>query len=67
MELSEVQFRENNIGHQIQDYQLENDKLKTEIMRMEELYGNRVFELEAELTTDRRQHEEVLQEYKSEF
>lgn len=67
VQISEFEFRENNILHQVQDYQIENDKMKTEIMRLEELFGGRVFELENELRDNRKQHDDVLQEYKTEF
>lgn len=67
VQLSEFEFRENNILHQVQDYQIENEKMRTEIARLEDLFGGRVFELEAELREERQQHEQVLQEYKAEF
>ena len=38
-----------------------------EIARLEDLFGNRVFELEAELREEKQQNEQVLQEYKAEF
>ena len=67
VQLSEFEFRENNVLHQLQDYQIENEKLRAEIARLEDLFGGRVFELEGELREERRQNEEVLREYKSEF
>ena len=41
--------------------------MRTEIARLEDLFGGRVFELEAELREERQQNEQVLQEYKAEF
>ena len=49
VQLSEFEFRENNVLHQLQDYQIENEKLRAEIARLEELFGGRIFELENEL------------------
>lgn len=40
--VSEFEFRENNILHQMEDTQIENEKLKSELARMEDLYGHRI-------------------------
>lgn len=49
MTLSEAEFKINNLLHQNQDLAMENEKLKHELGRLEELYGSRINELETQL------------------
>lgn len=44
--ISELEFRENNILHENQDVAVENEKLRTELGRLEEMYSSRIYELE---------------------
>ena len=65
--LSEKEFRENNILHQMEDTNLENEKLKAELARMEDVYGTRLSETELELETKTRQFEEFSEQCNVEF
>lgn len=47
--ISEFEFRENGILHKLEDTHIENEKIKVELARMEDLYGNKIHELEVEL------------------
>jgi chromosome segregation ATPase len=40
--VSESEFKINNLLHQNQDLAVENDKLKHELARMEEIYGGKI-------------------------
>lgn len=42
MALSECEFKINNLLHQNQDLATENDRLKQELARLEELYGGKI-------------------------
>jgi regulator of replication initiation timing len=43
--VSEAEFKINNLLHQNQDLAMENDRLKNELGRLEELYGGKIHEL----------------------
>ncbi len=43
--ISELEFKINNLLHQNQDVIVENERLKNELMRMEEIYGGKIHEL----------------------
>lgn len=45
IQISELEFKLNNLLHQNQDIILENERLKNELGRMEELYGGKIHEL----------------------
>jgi len=45
--ISELEFRENNILHENQDISLENEKLRAELVRLEDMYSSRIYELES--------------------
>ena len=46
---SELEFKINNLLHQHQDISVENDRLKHELARLEELYGGKIHELQTQL------------------
>lgn len=65
--LSEAEFKINNLLHQNQDLAVENDKLKHELARLEELYGAKIHELEAQLQMETQNFEETTLQYNQEF
>lgn len=65
--ISELEFKNNNLLHNNEDYMLDNDKLRGEIERLEGLYGTRIAELEAELDGETKHFDETTAQYNSEF
>ena len=63
--LSEMEFQINNLLHQNKDLLMEKDKLKNELMRLENVYGNKVYELESQLEMESRRFDEVASQYNS--
>lgn len=61
--LSEAEFKINNLLHQNQDLASENDKLKHELARLEELYGGKIHELETQLQMETQNFEETTLQY----
>lgn len=67
MLISEMEFRINNLLHQNQDVMVENERLRSELARLEEVYGGKVHELESQLTMESRNFDDVTSQYNSEF
>ena len=65
VQLSEMEFRINNLLHQNQDVLVENERLRNEVMRLEDVYGSKVHELECQLATESRNFDEVTSQYNS--
>lgn len=65
--LSELEFKINSLLHQNQDISVENDRLKHELARLEELYGGKIHELESQLEMEGRNFEETTMQYNGEF
>lgn len=65
--LSESEFKINNLLHQNQDLAIENEKLKHELARLEELYGSKIHELETQLNMQTKNFEETTIQYNLEF
>ena len=42
VEASELEFKINNLLHQNQDLSVENDRMKHELARLEEIYGGKI-------------------------
>ncbi len=55
--ISELEFKINNLLHENQDIIIENERLKGELARMEELYGGKIHELETTLNMETRNFE----------
>lgn len=53
--------------HQNQDLAVNNDRLKHELARLEELYGGRIHELETQLNMETKNFEETTLQYNEEF
>ena len=64
---SELEFKINNLLHQNQDIAVENDRLKHELARLEEIYGAKIHELEGQLAMETRNFEDTTMQYNSEF
>ncbi len=64
---SELEFKINNLLHQNQDLAVENDHLKHELARLEELYGSKIHELESQLAMETKNFEETTLQYNAEF
>ena len=67
VQISEMEFRINNLLHQNQDVLVENERLRSELARLEEVYGGKVHELESQLAMEGRNFDEVTSQYNSEF
>ena len=65
--ISEMEFRINNLLHQNQDVLVENERLRNELARLEEVYGGKVHELESQLSMESRNFDDVTAQYNSEF
>ena len=62
-----MEFRVNNLLHQNQDVLVENERLRNELARLEEVYGGKVHELESQLAMESRNFDDVTSQYNSEF
>jgi regulator of replication initiation timing len=67
VQISEMEFKLNNLIHQNQDVIIENERLRNELARLEELYGGKIHELENELAMETRNFEETTMQYNTEF
>lgn len=47
--ISELEFSKNHVLHENQDLVMENEKLLSELARMEETYSTKIYELQADL------------------
>lgn len=63
MSASELEFKINNLLHQNQDLSVDNDHLKHELARLEELYGSKIHDLETELAMETKNFEETTIQY----
>lgn len=53
--------------HQNQDVIVENERLRSELARLEELYGGKIHELETQLSMESKNYDEMTTQYNSEF
>lgn len=67
LEISEIEFKYNTIANQNQDFQLENERLKTELVRLQELYTGKINTLETQLSIDNKSFEDTTAHYNAEF
>ncbi|MBS1889940.1 MAG: hypothetical protein JST59_01490 [Actinobacteria bacterium] len=65
--MSEVEFKLNAIAHQNQDLQIENERLKGELQRMQDIYSNKIHALETQLTIDGKSLEDTTSFYAKEL
>lgn len=65
--MSELEFKVNNLLHQNQDLAVDNDRLKHELGRLEELYGSKINELETQLAMESKNFDETTMQYNAEF
>lgn len=67
MLISEFEFKINNLLHQNQDVIVENERLRNELARLEDLYGGKIHELETQLSLETRNYEDMTNQYNTEF
>ncbi len=47
--ITELEYKIENLNHQNQDLAIDNEKMKVDLARLEDLYGGKVHELETQL------------------
>lgn len=62
-----MEFKLNAIAHQNQDLQIENERLKGELQRMQDIYSNKIHALETQLTIDGKSLEDTTSFYAKEL
>ena len=61
--ISELEFKVNNLLHQNQDVIVENERLRNELARLEDLYGGKIHELESQLAMETRNYDDMTTQY----